>query len=71
MAIEPTDIKQLEDPAFLLWVEKHHGLPVEPDEQDLDPRAVARTPEKQAHLYRIGQARKLMRLWGEWKAETN
>ena len=77
--IEPTSIKQLEDPAFLAWVRQQGQSPCKPDREDFDPDDVASTTpgdvvsttEELAHLYRLAQARKLRRLWGKWKAQGN
>jgi hypothetical protein len=70
MAVEPTNVKQLEDPEFLQWVRQHHGQPIKPNYQDFDPTATYETDEDVAHQYRLSQARKLIRLYDEWKAGT-
>jgi hypothetical protein len=71
MTIEPSEVDDLTDPDFLKWVTQHHGSPVEPDGPNFDRAAQPRTEKEQGHQYRLAQARKLMRLWGDWKATTN
>jgi hypothetical protein len=72
--LEPTtmEMKDLEDPAFLKFVgERFPGGRVEPDDEDYDPDAIARTDEEAAHQYRLARARKLMRMYAGWKASLN
>jgi hypothetical protein len=66
------NLDDLNDPKFLEYVRGcfPDGL-VEPDKQDLDPHAVARTDEEAAELYREAQTRQLMRMWEQWKAGQN
>ena len=68
MPTEPPDYEGLIDPAFLQWVVDNHGAPLRPDVQDCDPSAPAHTEEEAVAQYRLGQARKLIRLFHVWKA---
>jgi hypothetical protein len=69
--IKPESIKDLENPFFLAWAKAKVPWPVQPDEQDYDSSSAAATDKEAAHQYRIAQARKLMRLYGEWKASLS
>lgn len=68
----PDSPKDLEDPAFLKFLEgKSPGGPIEPEWQDFDATANPRTEAEQAEQYRLAQARRLIRLYQEWKAGQN
>lgn len=70
--IEPHKMKDLEDPAFVRHLQDSvHGGKIEPDNEDFDPLAPCGTKEEAAAAYRVAQAKKLMRMWGEWKAKQN
>jgi hypothetical protein len=69
--IQPTSLDQLEDPEFMRWLNKRFPGPQKPDEEDCDRSVHAATTAEKAHQYRLAQARKLMRLWGAWKAAQN
>jgi hypothetical protein len=61
--------QDLEDPDFFCWVRSQSGGGTgEPDPEDYDQPAAAET---EAEIYRLAQARKLMRLWGQWKASRS
>jgi hypothetical protein len=69
--LEPT-LDDLADPRFLEWLASRiGGKPIQPDRQDHDLNAHAVTDEEGANQYRLARARKLLRLWKEWKAEAN
>jgi hypothetical protein len=61
------------DPAFLEHLETQMGgrKPITPDAEDLDEAARADTIEEQANQYRLAQARKMLRMYSEWKAAQN
>lgn len=68
-SISPSDMKALEDPAFLLHLAGR--LPageVTPDPEDIDRTAPTGSAADQADQHRQAQARKLLRLYGQWKA---
>jgi hypothetical protein len=69
--LDPKDVTELHDPAFHAYVRQRVGMPVTPDEEDFDWTAPAHTQAEQAHQYRLAQARKLLRLYREWKAGQN
>jgi hypothetical protein len=70
--VMPTDVKQLEDPAFLAWVrERFRGGPVKPDPEDYDWKVLASTDAKRAEQHQLAQARKPMRMWADWKASLS
>ena len=64
-------ITDLENPAFAVWVKRHHPVPITPDEADLEPTPAGASDEEQAQLYREAQARKLIRLYREWVASDD
>jgi hypothetical protein len=72
-SISPSDLKKLADPAFLEHLETRTGgrKPITPDAEDLDEAARADTIEEQANQYRLAQARKMLRMYTEWKAAQN
>ena len=53
-------------PTFLQWL-KQFRLPIQPDEQDYDQPAQARTADEHGGQYGLAQARKILRLYGQWK----
>src|SRR5262249_39929861 len=60
------------EPAFLAYLEAETGgKPVKPDDEDFDLKARPVTEAEQAHEYRLAQARKILRLHKEWKANQN
>jgi hypothetical protein len=62
MDADDIQVTDLEDPAFLSWLDKMEGTePIEPDECDIDPDARTTTPADCAHEYREAQVRKLIR----------
>jgi hypothetical protein len=65
--LEPKSIKDLEDPAFLSYVDERCGCPMHPDPEDYDRDAEPRTDEEVVALYREALAGKLLRLYHEWK----
>jgi hypothetical protein len=69
--IQPTSLDQLDDPEFMRWVDAHFPGQLKPDEEDFDWSAHAVTTAERGNQYRLAQARKLMRLWGAWKALQN
>jgi hypothetical protein len=60
--IGPNSQEDSKEPAFL-------ETPIKPDQQDIeyDPNACSCTDAEAAHKYRLAQARKMMRVWREWK----
>jgi hypothetical protein len=68
-------VKDLVNPEFLAWLDRVKGGPgpIRPDKQDYDPSAdpESMTDAQAAQQYRLACARKLMRLWEEWKASSN
>ena len=72
--MDPEDIRvsDLEDPAFLAWLDKVEGMePISPDECDIDPDARITTLAEMAHEYSEAQVRKLLRLYLQWRREQN
>jgi hypothetical protein len=68
--IRATDLLRLEDLAFLQHLHSlTAGNPVKPDKEDFDFTVPARTADEQAEQYRQAQARKLLRVYSEWKAK--
>jgi hypothetical protein len=72
----PTSAKDLEDSAFLRHISIMPGVfddkgCVIPESQDYEPRASAPTVQRRANQYRRAQARRLIRLWREWKAQQS
>jgi hypothetical protein len=66
--LDRASIKDLENPAFLKYVKFRAGQPVKPDHEDFDKTVSAHTVAERAEQYRLAQARKLLRLYREWKA---
>ena len=64
-------ISELEDPQFCRWLESQFSGPIKPDARDFDVSAKAHTEAERAKLYRLAQARKVMRLYRAWKASQN
>jgi hypothetical protein len=56
-------------PEFMAYLQRISALPVQPDAQDFDQEATANTTQPSAHQHRIAQARKIIRLYQQWKAE--
>jgi hypothetical protein len=65
--MSPTRL-DLENPRFLDWLNVHYPGPITPDKDDKDPKALLTSDHEEAEQYRLAQARKIMRLWREWKA---
>jgi hypothetical protein len=70
-ALGPENVEDLHDPDFLAYLKKRAGFPIKPDAQDVDWLISAETEAEQAHQYRLAQARKMLRVYGEWKAGLN
>ena len=66
----PTSVKDLDNPMFLAWLKGHlHGGKIEPDDQDYDfPITRPVTHKGAGRIYRLAQSKKLMRMYGDWKA---
>ena len=60
-------MKDLEDPAFLEYLKKRFPGKINPDEKDYDASDSGTDAEK----HRKAQARRLIRLWREWKAQLS
>jgi hypothetical protein len=72
----PESVKDLEDPAFLRYARNTPGVfdekgHVIPQDQDYDLSAKPTTIQEQANQYRLACARRLIRLWREWKAQQS
>jgi hypothetical protein len=67
---DPKDMKELENPAFVAYLETL-GLPIRPDGIDFDKTVLPASAEEAAHQYRSAQASKIMRLYREWKTTQN
>jgi hypothetical protein len=70
---EPTSVKNLTDPLFLAWLKgRLRGRKIEPDDQDYDFLITRPMTNKEAvRLFRLAQSKKLMRMYGDWKAGQN
>jgi len=66
--VGPENIEGLQEPAFLRYIDQQVAAPIEPDDEDLDKSANPTTVKEQANEYRLAQARKLLRLYRQWKA---
>jgi hypothetical protein len=66
--LDPASIKDLENPAFLKYAKARAGQPIKPDDEDFDKTVSAHTVAERAEQYRMAQARRLIRLYREWKA---
>jgi hypothetical protein len=66
------DVNKLNDPEFIKWVRHKfpHGT-IEPEDQDIDKSAKPVTDAHMANEYRLAIARRLIRLYAEWKIEQN
>jgi hypothetical protein len=65
------DHDQLLDPKFLAYLrEKFPAGPVKPDAEDFDLNAQPVTQKQRGDLYRDAQARKIIRLFNEWKKNS-
>jgi hypothetical protein len=72
MDADDVSVQDLEDPAFLAWLDKIEGTePIKPDECDIDPDARTRTLAEIQGAYREAQVRKLVRLYVQWRREQN
>jgi hypothetical protein len=72
--MDPDDVsvQDLENPAFLAWLDKEEGTePIEQDECDIDSNARTTTLAEIQHEYREAQVRKLVRLYVKWRGEQN
>jgi hypothetical protein len=70
---ELADVKDLDNPMFLAWLkgQLQRGK-IEPDDQDYDfPITRPMTNKEANRLYRLAQTKKLMRMYGDWKAGQN
>jgi hypothetical protein len=58
---------------FVAWLEgRLRGRKIEPDDQDYDFQITRPVTNKEAdRLYRLAQTKKLMRMYGDWKARQN
>ncbi len=64
----PASTRDLEDPAFLAFLrERFPGRAVEPEDVDFERPTTASTSEELARRYRRAQARRLVRLYRQWK----
>jgi len=70
MKTSDPDPNELNDPAFLAWLQQF-PQPVRPDGRDYDGAAEAVTVEELAQQYRQARARKLRRLYQQWRAERS
>ena len=70
-ALRPEHVEDLHNPRFLAYLKKRASFPIKPDAQDYDWMIAAKTEAEQAQQYRLAQARKMLRLYGEWKAGLN
>jgi hypothetical protein len=70
---KPTSITDLDNPMFLAWLKgRLRGRKIEPDDQDYDFQITRPMTNKEAdRLYRLAQTKKLMRMYGDWKAGQN
>jgi hypothetical protein len=70
---EPTSVKDLDNPMFLAWLKGQlQGGKIEPDDQDYDVPITRPVTKKEAgRIYRLAQSKKLMQMYGEWKASQN
>jgi hypothetical protein len=69
--ITPENMKLLEDPEFVRYRKGRLSDPVIPDPEDYDHAVPANTVAEHASQYRDAQVRRIMRLYGEWKARQN
>jgi hypothetical protein len=60
-------VQDLENRAFMAWLEAREELPLEPDPQDWDSAPANTTAEAVNKCWRA-QASKLFRLYDQWKA---
>jgi hypothetical protein len=70
---EPADVKDLDNPMFRAWLKgRLRGRKIEPDDQDYDVPITRPVTNKGAgRIYRLAQSKKLMRMYGDWKAGQN
>jgi hypothetical protein len=69
----PTEEDLLDDPAFRSYLRERFppdGV-IEPEGEDIQPKARPATDAECAHEHRLAQARRMVRLWQEWKAKQN
>ena len=67
--LEREALAALDDPAFARWLQTRlGGSHLHPDEQDIDPAAQPSTSAEASEFWRLAEARKLVRLYQEWKA---
>ena len=70
--LSPNSPDDLTDPKFLADLEQRgQGRPVEPDGQDFDQKVRPFTVAEQAEEYQLAHARKMIRLFREWKRDQN
>ena len=62
-------IPTLSDPKFLDYLVKTFPKGIVPDKTDFDSEAWEAMEAEQAEKYRLAQARRLLRLFDEWKAK--
>jgi hypothetical protein len=65
------DVKatELENADFLRWLQRTKPGPVCPDDEDFDTHAAFGTTAEFADEYRLAQAKKLVRLFRQWRSE--
>jgi hypothetical protein len=68
---EELTMKPLEDPGFMAYLQRINALPIQPEAEDFDQDATANTKQPSAHQHRIAQARKIIRVYRQWKATQN
>jgi len=64
-------ILTLSDPKFLDYLVKTFPKEIVPDETDFDFEAWEAMEAEQAAKYQLAQARRLLRLFEEWKAKSH
>jgi hypothetical protein len=72
MVMGPTKAADLGDPAFIVYLDTlFPDRKIKPDPEDFDLNANPKTVAEQASEYRSAVARKIIRLYGQWKAAQN
>jgi hypothetical protein len=72
LEFDQESIRDLENPAFLEYL-RQQGIVgrINPDSEDFDWSAPAQTNKERAEQYRLAQARRLIRMYRDWKAKGN